>query len=179
MFSNSEGPDQLHAGALLTQAWQQICGHAVRKQGVTPLPLLRFDFIEGRSESDVRNILNVTHDVLIETLQVPKRDRYQVVHEHKRSRMTVEDTGLGFVRSDHVLPLQVTSRPRSREMKETFYRLLVERLATRCGICSDDIIVNFVTNADVDWSFGAGRAQFLTGELSTGLQAKASIGSPA
>ncbi len=181
MFSNSEGPDQLHAGALLTQAWQQIvgCGHAVRKQGVTPLPLLRFDFIEGRSESDVRNILNVTHDVLIETLQVPKRDRYQVVHEHKRSRMTVEDTGLGFVRSDHVLPLQVTSRPRSREMKETFYRLLVERLATRCGICSDDVIVNFVTNADVDWSFGAGRAQFLTGELSTGLQAKAIIGSPA
>jgi len=178
MFSNSEGPDQLHAGALLTQAWQQICGHAVRKQGVTPLPLLRFDFIEGRSESDVRNILNVTHDVLIETLQVPKRDRYQVVHEHKRSRMTVEDTGLGFVRSDHVLLLQVTSRPRSREMKETFYRLLVERLATRCGICSDDV-VNFVTNADVDWSFGAGRAQFLTGELSTGLQAKASIGSPA
>jgi hypothetical protein len=25
--------------------------------------------------------------------------------------------------------------------------------------------VNFVTNADEDWSFGAGRAQFLTGDL--------------
>ena len=90
-----------------------------------------------------------------------------------------EDTGLGFVRSDHVLLLQVTSRPRSREMKENFYRLLVERLATRCGISPDDVIVNFVTNADEDWSFGAGRAQFLTGELPTGLQAKARIGSPA
>ena len=86
MFSNREGPDQLHAGALLTQAWQQIvgCRHAVRQQGVTPIPLLRFDLIEGRSESDVRKIRDITHDVLIETLQVPKRDRYQVVHEHKR-----------------------------------------------------------------------------------------------
>ena len=143
------------------------------------MPLLRFDLIEGRSESDVRKILDVTHDVLIETLQVPKRDRYQVVHEHKRSRMIVEDIGLGFVRSDHVLLLQVASRPRSREMKEKFYRLLAERLATRWGISPDDVIVNFVTNADEDWSFGSGRAQFLTGEPSTWLQAKARIGSPA
>jgi hypothetical protein len=50
---------------------------------------------------------------------------------------------------------------------------------TRCGISPDDVMVNFATNADEDWSFGAGRAQFLTGELSTGLRAKARIGSPA
>jgi hypothetical protein len=143
------------------------------------MPLLRFDLIEGRSESEIRKILDTTHEVLLETLKVPKRDRYQIVHEHKRSRMIVEDTGLGFVRSDQMLLLQVTSRPRSREMKENFYRLLVERLATRCGIPADDVVVNFVTNADEDWSFGAGRAQFLTGELSTGLQAKARFESPA
>src|SRR5258708_6131967 len=131
------------------------------------MPLLRFDLIEGRSESDVKKILDVTHDVLIETLQVPKRDGYQVVHEHKESRIIVEkNPGLGFVRSDHVLLLQVTSRPRSREMKEKFYRVLVERLATRRGISSDAVIVNFVTNADEDWSFRPGRAQFLTRDLS-------------
>jgi Tautomerase enzyme len=146
----------------------------VREQGVTLMPPLRFVHIERRSESDVRNILDVTHDVLIETLQVLKRDRCQFVCEHKRSRMIVKDTGLGFVRSDHVLLLQVTSRPRSREMKEKVYRLPVERLVTRCGIASDDVIVSSVTNADEDWS----SAQFLAGELSTGLQAKVRIGSP-
>ena len=143
------------------------------------MPLLRFDLVEGRSESEIRKILDTTHEVLLETLKVPTHDRYQVLHEHKRSRMIVEDTGLGFVRSDHVLLLQVTSRPRSREMKEAFYRLLVERLAARCGISPDAVIENFVTNADEDWSFGVGWAQFLTGELSTDLQAKARIGSPA
>ena len=143
------------------------------------MPLLRFDLIEGRSESEIRNILDTAHEVLLETLKVPKRDRYQVVHEHRRARMIAEDTGLGFARSDKLLLLQVTSRPRSREMKENFYRLLVERLAACCGISPSDVIVNFVTNADEDWSFGAGRAQFLTGELSTGLQSKAHIGSPA
>jgi Tautomerase enzyme len=143
------------------------------------MPFLRFDLVEGRSESEISKILDTTHEVLLATLKVPKRDRYQVVHEHKRSRIVVEDTGLGFTRSDSIVLLQVTSRPRSREMKENFYRLLVERLASRCGIAPDDVIVNFVTNADEDWSFGAGRAQFLTGELGTDPQAKARVGSPA
>jgi hypothetical protein len=140
------------------------------------MPLLRFDLIEGRSESDIRKILDVTHEVLLESLKVPKHDRYQIVHEHKRSRMIVEDTGLGFVRSDQVVLLQVTSRPRSREMKEAFYRLLVKALSSQCGIAPEDVVVNFVTNADEDWSFGAGRAQFLTGELSTGRHADKRVG---
>jgi hypothetical protein len=29
----------------------------------------------------------------------------------------------------------------------------------------NDIVVSIVTNSDADWSFGNGRAQFLTGEL--------------
>jgi hypothetical protein len=129
------------------------------------VPLLRFDLIEGRSESEITKILEVTHEVLLETLKVPKHDRYQVVHEHKRPRMILEDTGLGFFRSDNMILLQVTSRPRTREMKEAFYSLLVKRLYSSCEISPHDVIVNFVTNTDEDWSFGAGRAQFLTGEL--------------
>jgi Tautomerase enzyme len=135
------------------------------KQGWCVMPLLRFDLIEGRSDSEIRKILDVTHEVLLETLKVPTHDRYQIVHEHKRSRMVIEDTRLGFDRSDKVILLQVTSRPRNRTMKEAFYRLLVERLSSSCGIPREDVVVNFVINSDEDWSFGAGRAQFLTGEL--------------
>jgi hypothetical protein len=32
-------------------------------------PLLSFDLIEGRSESELKKILDVTHEVLLETLQ--------------------------------------------------------------------------------------------------------------
>ena len=97
--------------------------------------------------------------------KVPVRDRYQLVHEHKPSRMIVEDTGLGIPRTDKVVFLQVTSRPRKREQKEAFYRLLCEELQSACGIAPSDIVVSIVENTDDDWSFGLGRAQFLTGEL--------------
>ncbi len=129
------------------------------------MPLLRFDLVVGRSPSEVQTLLDAAHEAMVEAFQVPPRDRYQIVHEHPSAHMVVEDTGLGIPRTDDRVLLQVMTRPRSRAMKEAFYRLLCERLEERCGIASADVVVSLVANTDEDWSFGHGRAQFLTGEL--------------
>lgn len=129
------------------------------------MPLLRFDLIEGRSKSELKALLDAAHRAMLAAFDVPERDRYQIVHEHKRSRIIVEDTGLDIPRTDDVVVLQVTTRPRGRAAKERFYRLLVEELERSCGIAPSDVMVSMVENTDEDWSFGLGRAQFLTGEL--------------
>lgn len=129
------------------------------------MPLLRFDLIAGRTDAELRALLDAAHGAMLAAFNVPPGDRYQIVNEHAPSRMIVEDTGLGIARTDKVVFMQVTTRPRSREMKEAFYKLLVEALETRCGIAPSDVVVSFVSNTDEDWSFGYGRAQFLTGEL--------------
>jgi hypothetical protein len=129
------------------------------------MPLLCFDLIQGRSENQIKGILDVTHEVMVNAFNVPERDRYQIVREHAPSRMIIEDTGLGIKRTPNMMVLQITTRPRSRAMKQAFYRSLVERLADGCSISPSDVVVTFVTNTDEDWSFGLGRAQFLTGEL--------------
>jgi tautomerase-like protein len=129
------------------------------------MPLLCFDLIQGRSESQIKRILDVTHEVMVNAFNVPERDRYQIVREHAPSGIIIEDTGLGIKRTPNMMVLQITTRPRSRAMKQAFYRSLVERLADGCGISPSDVVVTFVTNTDEDWSFGLGRAQFVTGEL--------------
>ncbi len=129
------------------------------------MPLMRLDVIEGRSDDEMKALLDAVHRAMVEAFKVPERDRYQIVHEHPKSRMIMEDTGLDIPRTDKVVLLQVTTRPRSKEMKETFYRLLVEALEADCGIVPADVMVSMVSNTDEDWSFGYGRAQFLTGEL--------------
>lgn len=129
------------------------------------MPLLRFDLTEGRTDDELKTLLDAAHRAMLAAFKVPERDRYQIVHEHPASRMIVEDTGLGIERTDKVVFLQVTTRPRPRELKENFYRLLVEELEKSCGIKSSDVVVSMVSNTDEDWSFGLGRAQFLTGEL--------------
>lgn len=129
------------------------------------MPLLRFDLYEGRTDEELKRLLDAVHRAMLAAFKVPERDRYQIVHEHKLARMIMEDTGLGIPRSHDFVFIQVTTRPRSREMKEAFYKLTVEELEKSCGIAACDVMINLVECGDEDWSFGLGRAQFLTGEL--------------
>lgn len=129
------------------------------------MPLIRFDMLEGRTKEQIQQILDVSHQVMMESFQVPERDRYQIVSQHKPYEMIIQDTGLGFERSKDVILISVTSRQRTQEQKETFYRELVNALENKCGIAPNDIMFSMVINNDQDWSFGFGEAQFLTGKL--------------
>ena len=129
------------------------------------MPLIVVDLIVGRSAEQIGALLDGVHDAVVEAFGVPVRDRYQIVHEHDASRMVVQDTGLDIERSPDVVVIQVTSRSRSREQKVALYRLVCEQLESRCGISARDVMISVVDNGDEDWSFGLGRAQFLTGDL--------------
>ena len=76
------------------------------------------------------------------------------------------DTGLGIERSKNLVIVSVISRPRTEEMKTTFFQRLCQELQQSCGIAPADVIATITINSSADWSFGLGRAQFLTGELS-------------
>jgi phenylpyruvate tautomerase PptA (4-oxalocrotonate tautomerase family) len=129
------------------------------------VPLVHVYMVKGRDGDALRQTLDAIHRVVVSTFKVPMRDRYQIVHERDPSHFIVEDTGLGITRSDKVLLIHVISRPRTRAAKVEFYRAVCEVLQDSCDVSSDDIVVTFTTNDDEDWSFGRGRAQFLTGEL--------------
>jgi phenylpyruvate tautomerase PptA (4-oxalocrotonate tautomerase family) len=129
------------------------------------MPLIHIDLIEGRSDAELKTLLHAAHRAVIAAFGVPIRDRYQIVQQHPRAHMIVEDTGLGLKRSDKVVVVQVTTRPRKKKQKEAFYRLLCEELEQACGIAPSDVVITMVENSDEDWSFGHGRAQFLTCEL--------------
>lgn len=129
------------------------------------MPLLYFNVLEGRSDAELKAMLDAAHRAMLAAFKVPERDRYQIVNEYKPSRMIVEDTGLGIPRSEKVVVVQVVSRPRGKEAKQKFYRLLVEELEKSCGIAPSDVMVSMVENTDEDWSFGLGRAQFIEGDL--------------
>lgn len=129
------------------------------------MPLLRVDLIEGRTDEELKTLLDALHKAMLEAFEVPVRDRYQIVHEHAPSRMIVEDTGLDIPRTKNIVFLQVTSRPRGVEKKKKFYELVCNELKASCNIEATDVVFSMIENSDEDWSFGHGRAQFLTGEL--------------
>jgi hypothetical protein len=129
------------------------------------MPLVRFDVIEGRNDNEIKHLLDAAHRAMLSAFHVPETDRYQIYHEHPSSHLIAEDTGLGIGRTRNLVVVSVTSRERTQEMKEKFYSELCRELKGSCAIDPNDVIVSIVTNSAADWSFGDGRAQFITGEL--------------
>lgn len=129
------------------------------------MPLLKFHMYEGRSEEEVTKILDVTHEAMVESFDVPYRDRYQLVHEHKKYQMIMQDTGLGYERSDDFILIHVISRTRTEEQVKAFYTNTAKALEEQCAIKSTDLMFSISPNNDEDWSFGEGKAQFLAGDL--------------
>jgi hypothetical protein len=129
------------------------------------MPLVRFDAVAGRSQDEVQRLLDAAHRALLTAFKVPPRDRYQIYHEHPTSHLVVQDSGLGIEHTRDVVVVTVTTRPRRQEDKLLFYQALCRELEESCRIQSSDVVVSIVTNTDADWSFGLGRAQFVTGEL--------------
>jgi hypothetical protein len=129
------------------------------------MPLIRIDAIAGRTPDQIQQLLDAAHRAMLTAFKVPERDRYQIYTEHTPNHFTVQDTGLDIPRTSNVVVVTVVSRPRTDEMKRTFYAELCRELKAACGIEPGDVMVSIVTNTDADWSFGNGRAQFLTGEL--------------
>jgi hypothetical protein len=129
------------------------------------MPLVRFDLIQGRTTQEITGLLDAAHRALVTAFEIPLRDRYQIVNEHLATHFVVQDTGLDIERSDKVVVVTVISRPRSEESKLKFYAELCRELESSCNILPSDVMVSMVINSDADWSFGNGRAQFITREL--------------
>lgn len=129
------------------------------------MPLLTFDIIEGRSENEIKTLLDAAHRAVVQAFKVPERDRYQIVHENKAHHMIIEDTGLGLTRSRDVVVVRVYTSPRSEEQKQLFYATLQAELQEHCGLSGDDLMISVISNHKGDWSFAHGVAQYITGDL--------------
>ncbi|QZD96155.1 tautomerase family protein [Qipengyuania gelatinilytica] len=129
------------------------------------MPLIRIDMLEGRTDDELKLMLDTIQDCVVEAFGVPERDRYQIVHEHKKGRMVFLDTGMGFERSDGVVAIQFFTSPRTHVEKMEVFKLLSDKLGEKCGLDPKDLFISVFTNRDEDWSFADGEAQYVTGKL--------------
>ena len=129
------------------------------------MPLVRIDLVEGRTDEEVATLADTVQEVMETVFAAPPRDRYQVITEHRPGRLVLQDTGLGFERTDGVVLVQVVQQGRTTAQKQALYAALAERLEAKAGVAPTDLVVSVTENTRADWSFGLGRAQFLEGDL--------------
>jgi phenylpyruvate tautomerase PptA (4-oxalocrotonate tautomerase family) len=125
------------------------------------MPLVRIDLIEGHPEKAISAIGDAVQAALVETMNVPQRDRFQVITEHRKDRFVYNPSYLGVERTDRIVFVQVfLSKGRTTEQKQAFYASVARRMAS-AGMRPEDLAVALVENTREDWSFGNGIAQYV------------------
>ncbi|MDQ1174978.1 tautomerase family protein [Microbacterium sp. NPDC089180] len=126
------------------------------------MPLVRIDHSRARTNSAA--ISDAIHRAIVAVYGIPERDRFQVVTSRDAETIVAEDAGLGFERTDPVIIQIFTQRGRSDETKQALFKEIARRLES-VGVAGEDVFIGYVENGPQDWSFGFGRAQYVTGEL--------------
>jgi 4-oxalocrotonate tautomerase len=125
------------------------------------MPLVRIDLRLGKSAAYRAALGDAVHQAMVETINVPAADRFQVIAEHPAGGMIHDPSYLGISRSEDVVFVQITlNTGRTVEMKKALYARLAELLARSPGLRSEDVLVSLVEVTKENWSFGNGVAQY-------------------
>ncbi|MDQ0799008.1 tautomerase family protein [Arthrobacter sp. SLBN-112] len=129
------------------------------------MPLVRIDVNEGRTQEELQGLSRGIHDAILEEFDIPARDYFHILTEHPQGQIFAQDAGLGFERTTAVVMIQIfTQGGRSREAKQQLFAAVAAKLSA-VGVAGEDVFIGYVENSADDWSFGFGRAQYVTGEL--------------
>jgi phenylpyruvate tautomerase PptA (4-oxalocrotonate tautomerase family) len=117
--------------------------------------------MKGKSADFQKNVGDIVYQAMIDTLNVPANDRFQVITEHDRNGMIYDPSYLGIQRTDDIIFIQLfLNEGRTVEIKKLFYREVAERLYEQLDIRAEDIFINLVEVKKENWSYGNGIAQY-------------------
>jgi 4-oxalocrotonate tautomerase len=125
------------------------------------MPLVRISLLKGKPASYRRKLGDAVHRALVETIDVPSKDRFQLLTEHDAEDFDYDREYLGIARSRDLVMIQITmSFGRSLALKRALYRTIAERLAAAVQLRPEDVLINLVETAKENWSFGNGIASY-------------------
>ncbi len=125
------------------------------------MPLVRISLREGKSAEYRKALADGVHRALVEAIEIPPQDRFQVVTEHSPGGLIYDPSYLGIERSDDIVLVQITlSTGRKPGQKRKLYERMSKILAENPGLRPQDLMINLVEVTWENWSFGNGEAQY-------------------
>jgi len=117
--------------------------------------------MEDKSADYRRKIGDVVHQVMVETINCPPQDRFQVIHEHQRGNFLCAPVYLDIPHTDDLVVIQITlNEGRTVDLKRALYKAIAEGLQKAIGLKPQDVFISLVEVKKENWSFGNGVAQY-------------------
>jgi len=125
------------------------------------MPLVRIALRAGHAAAEQRAIADAVHQALVESIDIPPADRFQLISEHAAEQFIYDPSYLDIPRTERLVMLQITiSFGRTAAQKRALYHRVAELLVERAGLRAEDVLINLVEVAKENWSFGLGVAQY-------------------
>ena len=125
------------------------------------MPLVRISLRKGRPADFGKRIGVAVYQTMMDTINVPVHDNFQVITEHDEQSLIYDPEYLNISRTDEIVFIQITlNEGRTLEKKKAFYKVLAKRLNQELNLRMEDILINLVEVKKENWSFGNGIAQY-------------------
>jgi phenylpyruvate tautomerase PptA (4-oxalocrotonate tautomerase family) len=125
------------------------------------MPLVQIHLPRGKSTEFRRKVSEIVYQSMIATINVPSKDKFQVITEHDKDSLIYDPEYLNIRRTEGIVIIQITlNEGRTVEVKKTFDKRLAERLHEELGIRVEDVFIGLVEVRKENWSFGNGIAQY-------------------
>ena len=120
------------------------------------MPFVTVNILEGKSKEYIKKISDSINEAVIETMDFPDDDRYQVINQ-------LSDDSLQYQgrEEDRVMMHLVMRSGKTKKKKQAFYKKVVEYLNHRLQIKPENVFITITENHDIDFSFKDGVAQFV------------------
>ena len=126
------------------------------------MPLVRISLIEGRSAEYRKKIGDVVHQAMVEAINCPAQDRFQLITEHTKENFLCAPEYLGIPHTDDLMVIQITlNEGRTVELKKALYQAIASGLNVAVSVNIQDVFISLVEVKKENWSFGNGVAQYV------------------
>jgi len=126
------------------------------------MPLVRIALRKGHPAGTGRKVGAIVHQAMVDTIDVPPRDVFQIISEHDADGLIYDPGYLDIERMDGIVLIQITlSEGRSDTLKQALYKTVAGRLRDQAGMRAEDVFINLVEVKKANWSFGNGIAQYI------------------
>jgi 4-oxalocrotonate tautomerase len=125
------------------------------------MPFVRIDLIQGKSAQYRKRLGEIVYRAMVDLINVPNDDKFQVITEHAAQDFNVAESYLGNRYSNDIIFIQITlNAGRPVELKKAFYKRIADDIEAQLKTRPQDVVINLVEVAKENWSFGGGIAQY-------------------
>jgi phenylpyruvate tautomerase PptA (4-oxalocrotonate tautomerase family) len=125
------------------------------------VPFVKLYLRKGKSPEYLRSVADAVHEALIAQANVPRDDRFQVIHQLEDDALIAHPSYGGVNRSKDLIIVEITlNTGRTVEIKKNLYADIARRLQEAADVRPDDVLITLVEVVKENWSFGGGRATY-------------------